>query len=121
MGKTVVITDAQGNQLFRQGHIMSTLPQRVIGLMGRRSISACAAYVFPRCSSVHTCFMRVPIDVVFLDSTLRVLAVETLHPWHVSQCVPGTKTIVELAAHGAAARHLDSGTTLCWKKKRSKK
>ncbi|MEF9925812.1 MAG: DUF192 domain-containing protein [Raoultibacter sp.] len=112
MGKKIVVTDLQGNTLFPQGHILNNLPQRVVGLMGRRSVSPCAAYVFPRCNSVHSCFMRLPIDVVSLDDSLCVLAVETLYPWHICRPVPRTKSIMELAAHGAAARNITPGARL---------
>jgi uncharacterized membrane protein (UPF0127 family) len=40
--------------------------ERFRGLMGRRELRPGEAMWFPRCNSVHTWFMRIPIDVVFL-------------------------------------------------------
>lgn len=112
MKRSTHITDETGKVLFRPVFIMDTPFKRVIGLMGKRTISPDAAYLFPRCTSIHTCFMRVPIDVVFLDSSLQVLGVETLAPWHLSQRPRGTHAIIETAAHAADAKGIEKTTTL---------
>ena len=39
---------------------------RLRGLIGRRSLERTEGMWFPRCSSVHTWWMSMPIDVVFL-------------------------------------------------------
>ena len=47
--------------------------------------------------SVHTCFMRFPIDVVFLDAELRVLrVVDELRPWRAAGR-RGARAVLELA------------------------
>lgn len=39
---------------------------------------------FPRCSSIHTCLMRMRIDVAFLDRDGKVLAVyRNVRPWRI--------------------------------------
>lgn len=76
---------------------------RALGLIGRRSIDPRCAYLFDRCPSVHTCFMRVPIDVIACDRDMCVLHVETMRPWRLSsKRVHGTRTIIEAAAGSAA-------------------
>lgn len=43
---------------------------RLRGMLGRRPIAASGlplVMAFPRCSSVHTCFMAYPIDIAFID------------------------------------------------------
>ena len=42
------------------------LLERMTGLLSRSSLREGEALIFPRCSSIHTCFMRFPIDVLFL-------------------------------------------------------
>ncbi|MEF9841318.1 MAG: DUF192 domain-containing protein [Raoultibacter sp.] len=106
MNQRIEITNEAGVVLFSQARIMNNLIQRVIGLMGRRTIDPHAAYLFPRCASVHTCFMRVSIDLIFIDETRRVLAVETLRPWHVSRRVKGTAAIIEAACGSARAKRI---------------
>ena len=42
---------------------------------------------FPRCSSVHTCFMAYPIDIAFIDRNGNVLVCyENVRPWRMCSC-----------------------------------
>ncbi|MEI3352365.1 MAG: hypothetical protein V8Q95_06785 [Collinsella sp.] len=44
---------------------------RLRGMLGRRPVAANGlplVMAFPRCSSVHTCFMAYPIDIAFIDA-----------------------------------------------------
>lgn len=58
--------------------------ERLLGLMpyaGRRRGEA-PTIVFPHCRSVHTCLMRAPVDVAFVDAAGNVLDVFwALRPW----------------------------------------
>lgn len=58
---------------------------RLRGMLGRRPIAASGlplVMAFPRCSSVHTCFMAYPIDIAFIDRNGNVLACyESVRPW----------------------------------------
>jgi uncharacterized protein len=78
--------------------------ERAIGLMGCSHISPDQAMLFPNCSSVHTCWMKMPIDIVFLDKKGTVLRViyEVL-PWRVVRC-KGAHSVLEMAS-GAAKLH----------------
>lgn len=50
---------------------------------------------FPRCSSVHTCFMRSPIDVAFIDREGHVLSVcQGVPPWRIRTC-RGAASVLE--------------------------
>ena len=55
--------------------VARTAGQRLLGLMGLRAMPPGSALLFPDCGSVHTAWMRMAIDVVFLDADGRVLAV----------------------------------------------
>ncbi len=77
------------------------------GLLGRDHLDSGAALVIVPCSSVHTFFMRFPIDVLFVrrDGTVTK-CVTDLRPWRIA-LAPGAYAVVEFAA-GALRR---SGTT----------
>ncbi len=73
------------------------------GLLGRTALAAGEGILLRPASSVHTWFMRFPIDVVYVDRDLRVTKiVERLPPWRVS-AARRARGVVELAA-GACAR-----------------
>jgi uncharacterized protein len=60
---------------------------RLGGLIARPRLRDGQALVLAPCSSVHTCFMRYAIDVVFIDAEGRVLKlVERLVPWRAASC-----------------------------------
>jgi hypothetical protein len=88
----------------------TTFLARLRGLLGQPLPAAGAALLIAPCASVHTCFMRAPIDIVFLDHGHRVLRIVTaLRPWRLARC-PGAHAALELAAGGAARLRLEPGT-----------
>jgi uncharacterized protein len=86
--------------------------RRMKGLLGRRALSREEGLLLQPAGSVHTWFMRFPIDVVFLDRELRVLrVVEALRPWRVA-AARGAKAVLELPAGAAARARLREGDVL---------
>jgi uncharacterized membrane protein (UPF0127 family) len=72
------------------------------GLLGRDHLDPAAALVLTPCFSVHTAFMRFPIDVLFVDRNGIVLkVVRQMGPWRIAAAW-GAHTVIELAA-GAVA------------------
>jgi uncharacterized membrane protein (UPF0127 family) len=71
---------------------------RLSGMLGRRPIAASGlplVMAFPRCSSVHTCFMAYPIDIAFIDRSGNVLVCyENVRPWHACSH-PGAWAVLE--------------------------
>jgi uncharacterized membrane protein (UPF0127 family) len=85
---------------------------RMRGLLGRRDLPEGEGILLRPASSVHTAFMRFPIDVVFVDRDLVVLkVVPELPAWRAAAC-RGAKATFELAAGEAARRGLETGTRL---------
>lgn len=86
---------------------------RAFGLISKKHVDPRCAYLFDHCPSVHTCFMLTPIDVIACDRDMRVLHVETMHPWRAtSKRVHGTRTIIEAAAGSAAELGIKQGCIL---------
>ena len=62
--------------------------------------------------SIHTAFMRFPIDVIFLDRNLRVIKlVDHLPPWHTASAMEG-RSCLELSAGEIVRRHVEVGDQL---------
>jgi uncharacterized membrane protein (UPF0127 family) len=86
--------------------------RRMRGLLGRRSLPVGEGLLLQPAPSVHTAFMRVPIDVVFLDGELTVVkVVERMRPWRVSSSRQARATL-ELPAGEAEARGIQIGDRL---------
>jgi uncharacterized membrane protein (UPF0127 family)/CheY-like chemotaxis protein len=87
---------------------------RLRGLLGRTSLPQGEGMVIRPGFSIHTAFMRFPIDVVFLDTALVVLRIEeNLQPFRTASC-RGAREVVELAAGECARRGLDVGDRVAW-------
>jgi uncharacterized protein len=85
---------------------------RMRGLLGRDSLGEHEGLLLRPAGSIHTAFMRFPIDAVFLDADLRVLRVEAnLRPWRIA-AQRGARAVVELPAGAAESRGLAVGLTL---------
>jgi uncharacterized membrane protein (UPF0127 family) len=76
--------------------------QRGVGLMGLAELPPGRALRIPRCSSVHTFWMRFPIDLVWLDGDGRVLRTDEGVRRRVSWC-RGAREVVETRAGEGAA------------------
>jgi uncharacterized membrane protein (UPF0127 family) len=85
---------------------------RMRGLLGRTSLGREEGLLLEPASSVHTAFMRFPIDVVFLDRDLVVLRiVSRLTPWRTA-ARRRSHAVLELAAGECARRGLREGERL---------
>ena len=81
-----------------------SFPDRLRGMIGRPFEKVgIDAMVFPSCSSIHTCFMTFPIDVVFLGADNTVLRTQPgCRPWRFAVCCRGAQSVIELPS-GALA------------------
>jgi uncharacterized membrane protein (UPF0127 family) len=89
-----------------------TRADRNRGLLGRDSLDPSAALVISPCSSIHTMFMRFPIDVIFVDRDGRaVRIVRDLAPWRIAVALRA-HAVIELAAGSLRTREVRVGDEL---------
>ncbi|MGI6467988.1 MAG: DUF192 domain-containing protein [Syntrophomonadaceae bacterium] len=70
-----MILNLDNNQLLCRHTIQAnTFWKRLCGLLPYKSLPPGQGMLIAPCKSVHTFFMRFPIDVIYLDRELRVLA-----------------------------------------------
>jgi len=75
--------------------------QRARGLMFRGTWGAMDGLLLQPCASVHTFWMRMTIDVCFLDREGRVTRVfPGLRPWRMASGGRGSRVTLELPAGG---------------------
>ena len=83
------------NQKEQDFTICNNFKTRFLGLMGKKNIQD--IYVFPHCNSIHTFFMREPIDVVLLKKDGTVIkTIENLKPWRMIIPQKNVYWIIEL-------------------------
>jgi uncharacterized membrane protein (UPF0127 family) len=80
--------------------------------MGAAALEPLSGLLLPRTRSVHTHFMRFPIDVVFLDSAQRVVRiVPSLRPWRAA-AARSASCVLELRGGECARLGLREGDVL---------
>jgi uncharacterized membrane protein (UPF0127 family) len=68
-----------------------------IGVIGRAGMAAGTGVWLPGVASVHTCFVRFSLDLLFLDREFRLLkAVPAVHPWRLLVTCPGAWHTIEM-------------------------
>jgi uncharacterized membrane protein (UPF0127 family) len=92
--------------------VAATPFRRLKGLLGRVRLEPGEGLLIRPTSSIHTFFMRFPIDAVFLDRELVVRkVVPRLQPWRIA-IARGAKSVVELPIGEAARREVAVGDRL---------
>ena len=69
---------------------------RLRGLMLRKELQPGEGLFLKNCAAIHCCFMRFPIDVVYLDRNMTVIGIETVSPWRLGGHFSGARHVLEL-------------------------
>ena len=86
---------------------------RMRGLMWKRDMPEDEGLLLVPCNSVHSMFMRFPIDVLFLDKEFNIVKIlDYLKPWRCSPYVRGAFQAVELKAGEAKKKDIEIGDNL---------
>lgn len=85
---------------------------RLRGLLGRDGLGPQEGLLIRRTARVHTFGMRFPIDAVFCDRAMTVVAVQTLDPNRLSRRFRGARHCLEIAAGRARTCGIEPGITL---------
>ncbi|KKM07822.1 hypothetical protein LCGC14_1730090 [marine sediment metagenome] len=108
-----VINETRGTVVAEDVRVADGIWSRFWGLMGRRSLADSAGLLLRPSSSIHTAFMRLVIDVVFLDRSLRVVkVVPEMKPFRVAVAFGGAHSVLELNAGAAAKAQVETGDQL---------
>ncbi len=86
--------------------------QRAVGLLGKSSMSESSGLLI-QTNAIHTCFMRFPLDLIFLNRQNRVLKiVYNVKPWRIAVCF-GAFQVVECLG-GIVPCCVQVGMQLCF-------
>ena len=103
---TLTLRREDGRIVTERVKLADTWPRRMAGLLGRSSVGHDEGVVLRPAFSIHTFFMRFPIDAVFLDYDLVVLRIASpLRPFRTASC-RGAREVVEIRAGECERRGL---------------
>jgi uncharacterized membrane protein (UPF0127 family) len=105
---TIVLTGRDGSVVCERCVVADRMLSRMKGLLGRRSLPAGEGLLIRPAPSIHTFFMRFPIDVVFLSRAGEVMKISAnVRPWRTRSC-RRAYAVLELAAGEAEKRGITS-------------
>lgn len=112
VGPVLLVNERTQQVIARKVELALSRRTRRVGLLGRTRIDAAAALVLVPCWTVHTAFMRFPIDLLFVDRHGRLLrVVHALKPWRTAMST-GAYAAIELATGVAKQHGVESGDRL---------
>jgi uncharacterized protein len=113
-GEVVLRSEDDGRVLCERCILADTIWRRLRGLIGRGELGEGEGIVLRPSWSVHTFFLRRPIDVVFVDADqIVVRVVESLPPWRWATC-HAARDVVELRAGECDRIGVVEGQRLAW-------
>ena len=108
----VALAHADGTPVCERCVVAGTAVSRARGLLGRRELPGGEGLLLRPASSIHTLFMRFPIDLVFLDRELVVRkVVPEVGPWRFAFGL-GSRAVLELPAGECERRRIARGDRL---------
>jgi len=96
-------------ELGQKVRVAASMVARAVGLLTTPSLRSGEGLWLSPCKSIHTFFMRYPIDVLFLDHGGKVLHQKTYSPWKVSGWYGKSNGALELPAGTLHQAHTQIG------------
>ena len=110
--KEASLTRVDGSVVCERVTLADSPVTRMRGLLGRDGLERGEGLLLRPASSIHTFFMRFPIDAVFLDRELAVVGIEdSVAPWRAAS-QRGAKAVLELRAGESSRRGIAVGDRL---------
>lgn len=111
-GPLRVMNRTRGSVLATSLDVAADGPRRRKGLLGRASLLQGEGLWIVPCESVHTFFMKFPIDLVYLDRGNRIKKVRSaVGAWRVSACF-SAHSVLELPAGAIRGTETQKGDAL---------
>ncbi|HUW14573.1 MAG TPA: DUF192 domain-containing protein [Anaerolineae bacterium] len=113
MSEIKVTNLSTGAELVTVGRLANTHWSRLRGLMGSRPLAPLEGLLIVPCKSIHTHFMRFPIDVLFVNEAEEVIGLHhSLPPWRLGESHANARFVVELPAGTLASTGTQVGHRL---------
>jgi len=105
-----IINLTKQNTLSESIYIANSFRSRLKGLIGVKKLHKGEGIILIPCNSIHTCFMSVSIDVIFLNKdNLVIKAVENLGTWKMLKIISEASKIIEMRAGSIKEENVSIG------------
>lgn len=105
-----IINISKKTLLAERAEIAGTFWLRLKGLLGKKGLESKTGLILNPCTSIHTLFMRFPIDAVFVDSKNRIIKTyHALPAWRLSAILFNSAFCIELPAGTLLASSAETG------------
>lgn len=101
-----------GEIICQNVKVAESMEERMLGLMFKEQMPSCDGLLISPCNSIHTFFMKMSIDVVFLSKDYKVVKVfYDLRPWKLTSIYFKSRHVLEMKA-GTLVPNLQVGESL---------
>jgi uncharacterized membrane protein (UPF0127 family) len=108
-----IINQNRGKFLATHGRLANTFWSRLRGLLGRTSLQEGEGLVLVGEKSIHTLFMKFPLDIVYIDKNYQVLrADENMVPYRLGPFMSRSVYVLEVPVGTIAATETQVGDQL---------
>ena len=105
-----ILNLTRSSHLAEKAVIADNLFSRLKGLLKTASLGAGEGMLLKPCNSIHTFFMRFPIDVAFVDRENQIIKIyHSLKPWRISGVFFNALYCLELPAGTLVSTHTQEG------------
>lgn len=103
-----------GSPMINNAELADGFLSRLRGMLGRTDLPSDFCLILTPCSSIHMAFMKMPLDIAYLDKEGAVIALQwDLKPWKIGEIHKGTYSILE-APLGGVIRQMKIGDRVSW-------
>lgn len=110
--RLVSVNRIEGDVVVERCYLADSPFSRVRGLLGRDGLPPGEGLLLRPAGSIHTAFMKFPIDAVFLDRDLQVLAIARELPAWRAAGLRGARAVLELPAGECERKGIRAGSRL---------
>ena len=107
-----LINKKNNTEICSQLEKAKTFKSRLIGLIGTKNMNG-RGLLFDRTNWIHTSFMSIAIDVIYLDKKMKIVKIDhSLKPWRLGKPVFSARQVIEVKAGLAVEKQLSVGDEL---------
>ena len=108
-----IINKTNSFVVAEEATIANTPFKRMKGLLGRKELKEGQALVLDPCNSIHTFFMRFPIDILFLDKNNKIIkTISCLKPFRLTAIYFNAALAIELPSGKIQSLSIHKGDNL---------